>query len=163
VTEPEPPSWWKYVGGRDKDRQWARFYAETEQRTALPARDRSFYLAAIMRLADDTYAKPAHRPPDVVNFWFTCRYQLATSSARPKAAAIDTARLASDAGIATGHTPKAIQRHAKALEKPAKEFLHSARNQIRDEMMERGLGVPSDGELNEKLIEWIERMVRKVA
>src|SRR5439155_24557571 len=127
ATEPKPPSWWQYVAGRDHDKKWAAFYASTIERGGdfSSKSELDFYLNVIKRLAADAYPKPAHRPPDAVNFWLTCHYQLRVQSgSSTKAAAIDTARIiAAEATIAKGHTPKAIQRHAKRLQQPASEFL----------------------------------------
>jgi hypothetical protein len=159
VTEPEP-SWWKYIASSDADKSWSAFYASMALKGGqFSERDHDFYLNAIQRLAEDSYTKPAHRPPDAVNFWLTCHYQLGILSAKPKAAASITAWLASTAGIEKGHTPKAIQRHAKKLETPAKEFLDACRRAV----MERAPERPSNEQLNHALIKWIERMVRKVA
>src|SRR5205085_6788570 len=110
ATEPKPPSWWQYVAGRDADQKWAAFYAASvESGGTFSAGELNFYLNAIKRLAADAYPKPAHRPPDVVNFWLACHYQLRAQSGSSKAAAIDTARIAAEATLGKGHTPKAIQ------------------------------------------------------
>src|SRR6516165_6524954 len=98
------PTWWQYIGGRDADRRWAGAYVVmAEQSRGFPPLHRKFYLAAITRLSADAYPKPAHRLPDPVNFWLACHYHHGMIVKTSKAAAVDTARLASSAGIARGH------------------------------------------------------------
>lgn len=155
----QPPSWWKYVGGREADERWALSYvAAQKQNLQLPARDKVFYLQAVERLATDAHPRAPHRPPDRINLWLVCHYLLGTMRKSAKAAAIDTAQLASDAGHAPGHDFKAIQRHAKRLETTALEFLEAV---VGDGVLRFGYRPPPH-ELHRRLTLWIEGEVRKV-
>lgn|GEM_PF-5126902 len=162
MTAARPPSWWKFVAGRDADRKWSRFYADTMERGGtFPPREQNFYVNAIKRLTDDSYAKEAHRPKAAVNFWLTCYYQLAMLDTTAKAAAIDAARLAKQAGITKGHTPKEIQRHANELKNPAAKFLRAVRAEVRERAPTELPEPPSDAKVNAALLAWTARMVER--
>jgi hypothetical protein len=154
------PSWWQYVGGLDADSGWAReFAAAVEQESELPARHRKFYVAAIKRLAAQTYPRPAHRPADPVNFWLACHYRLGMVLNAPKAAANDTAQVAAAAGIAAGHDYKSVQRHARKLKRPVAEFLSAIVNQVPKDW-------PSElppRAIHRGLMRWVESKVRELA
>jgi hypothetical protein len=162
---PAPPSWWKYIAGRDADKQWSAFYASTAANGGeFSERDHDFYLNAVMRLANDSYQAGRGRRKDAVKFWLICRYQLGIASGdRPNAAARDTAELAYTVGIAKGHTPHAIQsKYANQLEKPAKEFLDAMRNAVMELPPGELPELPSEDRLNRVLTVWVERMVKRM-
>ena len=145
----EPPSWWKYIGGRDADRLWARaFVGALRAGHELSQEDRTFYLTAVDRLADDEYPISIGRPEDRANFWVSCHYWLGTMTDTKKAAALRTAAL-----IATDY--KAIQRKANELHEPVRDFLS------------RIVGLlPAESadvcRQHARLMEWIEAQVQKV-
>lgn len=159
------PSWWEYVGGRTADKAWAMAYTSAVRRgMAMSARERSFSLAAIDRLATDAYVDPAHRPPHRVKFWLACHYQLGVLTKSRKAAAIDSATVAARAGARRGNTPKQIQRRANELEKPVREFLDAV-------MQQAPLDWPPHwrqqlrhaASIHRGMIRFVEAMVQKVA
>ena len=126
VIKPRQPSWWKYIGGPDQDREWAtKYLSMMRQQLTIPETDREFYITAVER-AINPDPGPAHRPRDALNFWLTCHFLLSTANTperKTKVAAIDTAELAKSVGRERGHSYKKIQEHAKNLKTPASAFL----------------------------------------
>jgi hypothetical protein len=152
----DEPAWWKYVGGRDEDRQWAAAYvAAVREGRDLTDYDRHFYLSAIERLAADAYEIATNRPPARVNFWLACHYWLAVADESPKAAALLTVEVAQKAGISRDH--KAIQRKSNELETEVGEFLDLV---VRN-LQARSVDVPAV-DLQSALRKWVEARVQKV-